>query len=395
MSLGNILQIVGNGVYDANIPNNQNRHSLQVTTQCFDNEICTISRTGDLYTPTKILCYNCSEDFSINSIQLIIGGNIITEINDTKFLDFINFSENIYIDNTLNKVYHLDKTKLFFSIKLVALQYHEVKIRISKTGNCNTIKLNGVYDFLTTQEIQETADNPHINCIKQMKIGAIQNYNSDQLLSLHMDGNVNGFILTDINPNIINSIKLKLNGIDRLDYQDKLEIMMNTQFINDNTIYINLNESNYYDDVTNSSLNTSRMDNIQLQLGLDEGNNGINFKIGCYSNNVLRIASGSGAGDILYSFHHYIVINNSPSVSTSQPWAKKPKLMEGNTTCPVMYEDIQGEFICCHQCKNNFDSSIIDNWIKTHKNCPMCRVTWNDFTIYINETNNESITTVN
>ena len=393
MSGGNILQLIGNGAYDANIPNNQNRHSLHVTTQYFNNEICTISRTGDLYTPTKILCYNCSEDFSINSIQLIIGGQIITEINDTKFLDFINFSEYIYIDNTLNKVYHLDKTKLFFSIKMVALQFSEVKIRISKTGNCNTIKLNGVYDFLNTQERQETIINPYENCIKQMKIGTIQNYNSDQLLSLHMNGNVNGFILTDINPNIINSIKLKLNGNDRLDYQDKLEIRMSTQIINNNTIYINLNESNYHDDVTNSSLNTSRMENIQLQLGLDEGNNGINFKIGCYSNNILRIATGIGG--ILYIFNHEIGINIPPSVSTYQLWAKKPKLMVGNTICPVMYEEIGRDYICCHQCKKNFDSSIIESWIKTHQNCPMCRVTWNDSTIYINETNNESITTVN
>jgi hypothetical protein len=388
-----LMQLSSNGAFDdAYVPNNYYRHALESRTLTFNNDFCNITRNGDLFTPKKIMCYNCSEDFSLNLIELTIGGQSIIRINDTKFLDFIGFSENININGTVNKVYHLDKTKLFFPVKLIALQYHVVEIRITKTGNCNTIKLNGVYDYLYTEERRHMAQNSHESFIKQLKIGSVENYNSGQVKSLNMNGNVNGFILTDINPNIINSIKLKLNGHERLNYEDHFEIMMNTQRINDNTIYINLNDSNYNDDVTNSSLNTSRVDNIQLQLGLDEGNDGINFKIGSYSNNILRVMSGMGG--VAYAFDHDIGISNNTytpsssvpiySVSTSQPWAKKPKLMVGDTLCPVMHEEIEGDYVCCHQCKKNFDSSIIDSWINPHKTCPMCRVTWNDFTIYEN-----------
>lgn len=390
------MQLNANGAFDAYVPNNNYRHALESRTLTFnDNRCIIITRNADLFTPKKIMCYNCSEDFSIKSIEYIIGGQIIVKINDTQFLDFIGFSENINIDESTNKIYHLDKTKLFFTARLISLMYHQVEIRITKTGNCDTIKLNGVYDYLSTQERQQMAQNPHKSIIKQIKIGSIENYNSGQVKSLDIDGNVNGFILTDINPNIINSIKLKLNGQERLNYEDQFEIMMNTQRINDNTIYINLNESSYNDDVTNSSLNTSRVDNIQLQLGLDEGNDGINFKIGCYSNNILRVMSGMGG--VAYAFGHDIGISDytytPPSVpihsvyipqSTSQQWAKKPKLMVGDTMCPVMYEEIEGDYVCCHQCKKNFDSSIIESWIKPNKTCPMCRVTWNDFTIYEN-----------
>ena len=145
-----LLQLIANGAFEANIPNSDNRHVLESRTLTFNNDFCNINRYADLFTPKKIICYNCSEDFSLNLIELTIGGNTIIIINDANFLDFIGFSENININGTVNKVYHLDKTKLFFPVKLIALHYHEVRIRITKSGNCNTIKLNGVYDFLST-----------------------------------------------------------------------------------------------------------------------------------------------------------------------------------------------------------------------------------------------------
>ena len=393
---GAILQLIGVGRFDNYIPNIDTRHALAAMTNTFNNDRCDISRIGDLYTPTKIMCYNCSEDFSINSIKIVIDSRSIIEIDDTKFFDFIGFTENIIIDGICNKVYHLDKTKLFFTIKLIALTGY-VSIQITKTGNCDTIKLNGVYDFLDTNVRRQTVLNSHENTIKQMKIGKFENYSSGQVKKLIMDGTVNGFILTDINPNIINSINLKLDGHDRIHYQDKLEIMMNTQRINENTIYINLNDCNYNENVNNSSLNTSSniFNNITLKLGLDEGIDNITFKIGCYSNNILRIISGCAG--VLFDFTHYIFVNDYVETSInqsrynniSQPWAKKPKLIEGDTLCPVIYEEIEGDYICCQQCKKNFDYSIIDTWIKPNKTCPLCRITWSDFTIYENmETNN-------
>jgi hypothetical protein len=392
-----LFQLVAFGEYDHFIPENNHRHAIENMTLEFNNDRCVIPRNGDVYIPKKIMCYNCDDDFSIDKIEFCVGGQCIININDTQFMNsIIDFIEDINIDGNINKVYHLDKTKLFYKVKLISLQYHDVDIRIIKSGNCQQIKLNGEYTFLESEDRREMAQNSQEEQIKQFYSDKVENYNSGERLKINMGGNINGLIITDINPNIINSITLKLNGNNRLHYGDKLEIMMNTQRINDNTIYINLNDSHFMDDVTNSSLNTSRIDLKQLILGTD--NNSINFKVGCYSNNIFRTISGMGG--MSYYFGEMRIINqnqyveppiinhfniNIPSQhNSSQPWAKKPKLMTGDTMCPVLYEEIEGEYICCHQCHKNFDISVMDSWIKVRKNCPMCRTNWTDFTIYEN-----------
>jgi hypothetical protein len=371
--------------------------ALEANMQCFNNDRCSIARIGDLYTPTKILCYNCSEDFSINSISLLMDDNIVLKISDTTFLDFIGFTEDINIDGTTNKIYNLDKTKLFFPIKLVALQWSQISILITKTGSCNTIKLNGVHDFLNNEHRRDVYETEHKDLIKIITMGNIENYNSGQNIYLNMNNYTNGFILTNINPNIIKSIRFITIGHDRLYYQDKFEIIANTQRINDNTIYINLNNCNYIDDITNSSFNTSLIDEIKLLLVLDEGHSNINFKIGCYSNNIINISNGT-YNRSLYTFDHDISVSyNRPvqerpdyrhTISETpdyrHSWQTHTKKLVGNTSCPVTYDEIGGDYICCHQCNNNFDSCIIEQWIKQHNTCPMCRTNWNNFTIYKN-----------
>jgi len=173
------------------------------------------------------------------------------------------------------------------------------------------------------------------------------------------------------------------------------------------------------------------MDDINLKLGIDEGHNDISFKIGYYSNNVLRIMSGMGS--LAYALNNNFSIKNmttrtkyyyddnyrrvsgetiinqfSRPSSFSQPptliipsqqplWTKKAKLMTGDSLCPVLYEEITGNYIQCHQCHKNFDETVSENWVKRHKSCPMCRVAWQDFTIYENcedtpELENDNIT---
>lgn len=431
---GGLIQLVAFGAFDRFISENDNRYSIENSSLDFNlinnditNSKCIINRNGDLFLPKKIMCYNCSDDFSIKAINLIIGNQSIITIHDTSTINSVipEFIENINIDGDHHKVYHLDKTELFFKIKLIALQYHEVSVNIKITGSSQQIKLNGQYTYLENNR-REMAQGRHEEMIKQIRLGYTENYNSGNILKLYFSGNLNGFFITDINPNIINSIRFKLNGHNRLYYQDKLEIMMNTQRINDNTIYINLNNECFMDNVSNSSLNSSRIDLINLSLGIDEGNNNISFKIGYYSNNIMRIVSGMVELSFVYNdniriinrmtnndyYYENLGINvnnivepvNLPRpisrIPSGQPWTKRAKLMTGDTLCPVLYEEITGDYIQCHQCHKNFDITVMDNWVNINRNCPMCRVSWQDFTIYENHEDipvleNDNTTTTN
>jgi hypothetical protein len=224
---------------------------------------------------------------------------MIIKINDTNFFTFLSFVETIMIDNTINKVYHLDKTKLYFHIPLIGLQYDKVKFIIKKNGFCENIKLNGIATMVSHHTRGILATKQQLKLIKQLKMVNIPLYKSGKEIVFKMEGNINGFILTNINPQIIKSIKIKLDNNIRLYYDNKIEIKLHTQFINSDTIYVNLNDKMYYDNVSNTSLNTSMFNFITLTLHLDIKN--ISFKIGCYSNNILNVVSGQGGNKYLIS----------------------------------------------------------------------------------------------
>lgn len=372
----------------------------QTNTANFFNNKFNIPREYDIYEPTKIMCNDCNENFFIKSIILTIGNIDIISIRDTNFFDFINFSENIQIDGKLCKVYHLDKTNIFFPIKVSLLKYHEINITITTVGNCNNIKLNGRGSFVGNTINNNISE----EMIKTISIGKVENYSSNQEKQIHINENINGIILTNINVNIINSISLKLCEYNRINYTDKFEIMMNTQRINDNTIYINLNECNYYDNINNNSLTTRHFDIITIKIGLDEGNDNIDFHLGCYSNNILLYSAGMGGLRYAYDNNGTIPINDTEPVVYSEPmvtlfgnisykgilrnrrgWIVKQKLLSGDNICPILYEEIKETYIMCSHCKKNFDCSIIDWWINTNKRCPLCIQPWNNFTIYENK----------
>jgi hypothetical protein len=368
--------------------------------QDFQNNSITIQRLGDLFLPTKIMCYNVNNNFKINSIELDIGHQQILKINNTDFLNFKNYVEDITIDNENHKVYHLDKTDLFFKIKLIALQFHHVKINITTTGNAQNIKLNGIYTQCEGVWRRNLASNTHQDKIKILFSGDVNNYSSNQYIQLHGNGLTNGYILTGIDHTKINHISLYLNGLSRLAYDDKLSIRMNTKIINHDTIYVNLNNCNYNDVVSVSGLNTSSINDISLKLGLDNGYNNINFKIGYYSNNIFKTYQGMGG--LLYSyrssigiritntvtpqqtntFHQPQTIPDTSPVITFDSWEKKSKIIEGDIECPVTFNTLTDKYICCSSCHKNFDISIIENWVLPNKNCPHCRQNWTDFTIY-------------
>lgn len=350
----------------------------------------------DLCTPKQIMCYNCSDDFEIKSITLYYDFNPIIKIPYVNSLNnVINFVENIRIpgDNKLYKTYYLDKTKLFFEINLLGALYNDISIEITTSGNCDNIKLNSEYCYLSNVVRSNLSQIENKVLIKNLLTGNVINYNSNFDIKLEMSGIINGFILSNINPDIINKIDLKLNNLLRIQYKDKYEIITNTTRINDKSLYINLNLLNYDENISTSSLDTHFIDNITLNLGLDTGHNNLNFQILCYSNNIISYNFGSIGLQNLnnsYSYSSDITvtlidisdtsqINNSINISK---WDTKNKKLEGNVECPVTFLILDNEYIMCSQCKKNFNVFVKKKWIDNKKNCPMCRTNWNNFYIY-------------
>lgn len=358
-------------------------------------------RTGGICTPKQIMCYNCSEDFEITSISLLFGGNVIIEIPEVKALDnVVKFVENIRMpgDNNLYKTYHLDKTKLFFEINLLSLQWREVKIKINTYGSCDKIKLNNEYCYLHETPRRSLIERYEYDVlIKNLKTGTVRNYNSGQDINIYTTGNVNGFILSGINPNIINKIQLKLNGNNRISYDNKYEIITNTRRISNNSIYINLNSANFDDDITLSggSMNTGNIDSLVINLGLDPGHEHSNFHILCYTNSILLYQQGIA---VLKYTHSNISItignrNRRRQLSSythtpiTRQWETKNEKIKENDECPVTFRilaDTNCKYIKCIQCKKNFDIALKDYWVKEKNNCPMCRANWTNYVIYTN-----------
>ena len=151
------------------------------------------------------------------------------------------------------------------------MPYTDYSIKITTTGNSNKIKLNGIYTYVSSKLRRDNVAKPHEYKIKRLCMGSVKDYYSMQTIYLDMMGHINGFILTKINPNMINKIYLRFDNRIRLHYKDKYEIMLNTIRINDDTLYINLNDNSYMADVNENSLNTSFFNGfINWSIGLDE-----------------------------------------------------------------------------------------------------------------------------
>lgn len=255
---------------------------------------CNILHHSHLYTPQKIICYNCSDDFKITSITLIIGGLKIIDIPNIDVLNnVVDFVENISLpnDNKSYKTYHLDKTSLFFQIKLMYLKNYDCAIKIVTTGTCDKIKLRRESVILSQQrKLMYDNKKEHTEIIKHLMMGSVQKYNSWQPLHLYMGGLVNGIILTNINPDKISKISLKINGWEKLDCNDKYEILTNTQRINNTTLYVGLNHLNYMDDVGEYSVDTTNLYKVVLKLELDEGYENIDYHILVYSNKLFHFS---------------------------------------------------------------------------------------------------------
>jgi uncharacterized CHY-type Zn-finger protein len=77
------------------------------------------------------------------------------------------------------------------------------------------------------------------------------------------------------------------------------------------------------------------------------------------------------------------------SITYGEP-VNKPILIIDASNCPILCEQIAiGErYMSCHQCVNNFSEQALKQWLESrrpnNRTCPLCRVQWSNFEIYIN-----------
>jgi hypothetical protein len=94
-----------------------------------------------------------------------------------------------------------------------------------------------------------------------------------------------------------------------------------------------------------------------------------------------------GVQDIYFPGNNVINMSNtSITLDTSIPleWEYVNKKLDSIENCPVTFNDIEEEYICCSVCNKIFDIEVKEMWIDIRKKCPHCRQEWSNYVIYKN-----------
>lgn len=329
-----------------------------------------------------------------------------------------------------NKFYVSIPFKMFCDdLKLICLPYHNIIFKLTNTeNNFTSFKLISKGIYYNNEIRREMAGNNSYQHIIQQLASTELTCSNDrrnefmyrmQSTSIHK-----GFFIESENVDEINEIKLQLNGQDRTHY-NRFLVRTKCVKINQHLLYFPLNYDKSYTDRTTEgfegSLNLSRIDLAKLYIKLDNPQS----KICIYGlgSNMLRYMSGM-AGLVFDSCnrHHYYEEYNEagiyayveglvqesiqllrPGLANSVRNALvineniiyKPITNNDKLTCCIKQEDISvnARYMSCSQCTNNFVEDSIKSWFRQRphrKKCPMCRVDWADFNVYINGEEPES-----
>lgn len=306
-----------------------------------------------------------------------------------------------------NKFYIFIPFQMFCDdIKLVCLDYHDVRITLTDTLNnfmsCKLISKGIYYDTVIRGNM---CANSHEHIIQQLastEINCFQQINEIRY-RMPFDGIHKGFFIECTNVDEINEIQLQLNGMERT-YYNRFLIRTKCIKINHHLLYFPLNYDKSYTDRTRrgfeGTLNLSRIDSVILKIKLDY----LQSKICIYGlgSNILRYNGGMGGSAFTtYDMHHnyeaYNEVRQNISLQTPIETPIQTPIINNNIiykpitdidklSCCITYEDISSNarYMSCGQCHNNFKEESINQWFRQRKSCPMCTSEWSDFTIYCN-----------
>ena len=191
-------------------------------------------------------------------VDMEIGGQRIQQF---PLSLLINLNEPIICDG---KMYiNLCFDMLFGNLKLIGLQYHEVKIKIRNINTVNCISNYGIVSKLTyldTVERRDIAQNPREELIQQISFVEIKTNLNDinQASNIYdMDylpfSNISkGFFIECNNVDNLNNIHLKFNDQERFNL-NRFLIRTKCKKINQNILYFPFNYDKDYSDRTASS----------------------------------------------------------------------------------------------------------------------------------------------
>ena len=358
-------------------------------------------------------------------LRMEIGGQIMQQFPLSLLL---NLNEPIICDG---KMYiNLCFDMLFGQLKLIALQYHEVRFKFLQDDDLNCISRYGIVSKLTYldwEERRNVAQNSSEDVIQQFSFIDVKTDINDssqssdiyELRHLPFYNVSKGFFIECDNVDNLNNIFLKFNGTDRFNL-NRFLIRTKCKKITQNLLYFPFNYEKTYSERTlqsfEGSANLSRIDTISMTLKFNTAIN--NVKIYCLQSNIFRQTGGMGglaySVDLCNSI--YDLRNNQLTIpelvsraaifsaTPMQPIrpqtvgttivytgpTMKPIISEDASNCPILCEPIGagGKYMCCNQCNNNFSEEALKQWLESkrphQRTCPLCRVQWSNFEIYIN-----------
>ena len=365
---------------------------------------------------------NNLEDVKHLVLNMFIGGQLIQQF---PLSLLINLNEPIMCDG---KMYiNLSFDMLFGGIKLIGLQYREVRVEFKNDNALGCISSYGIVSKLTYLDIEERrnlAQNSSDEIIQQLSFIHVMTDLNDVTqrsnvydVCLPFTNISKGFFIECNNVDNLNNINLKFNIQDRFNL-NRFLVRTKCKKINENLLYFPFNYDKEYSDRSAGSYegaaNLSRLDTVKLKLDFDNPIN--NVKIYCLNSNIYRQQNGicelvfsgelfSNTYDLRNNALRILplpqqMLNSHPTstrpltVGTTIVYAgptNKPITVTDASNCPILYEQIGvGEkYMSCSQCNNNFSELAIKEWLESRRpdqrTCPLCRVPWSNFEIYINE----------
>ena len=189
--------------------------------------------------------------------------------------------------------------------------------------------------------------------------------------NINFDGLVKGLFIENIDISKIKSLGIQFNGYNLFNY-NKIMIDLFVQKIGKDIVYIQLDDrNNKFDDfIFKSSVNFSRIDDIQIKFDTETDQN---IRILSLCSNCLMYVEGCVGLTYEYNILEYMKENIR-------------KIIEGDKICLINHEIIgNGEhYMSCMTCKKNFKEDKLKRWFEESTTCPHCRSKWQDNTVYIN-----------